>query len=145
MSVATILDESDLNTPDTDDFDSKLIPGSPATDAPVKINGKESWFLKAIGTDFTGIYFAKEGADIPEGASELAEDDIPVKTLVVSDMDVAGNGTLLDSKGLLKQRLDGQPGTYYLFRPDQHVVARWRDFDLKSVRDAVARATMQTG
>ena len=48
-------------------------------------------------------------------------------------------------KGLLKQRLDGQPGTYYLFRPDQHVVARWRNFDLQSVRDAVARATMQTG
>jgi len=91
------------------------------------------------------VYFAKEGASAPAGADQLEQDDIPVKTLVVSDMDVAGNGLLLDHKGLLKQRLDGQPGTYYLFRPDQHVVARWRDFDLQSVRDAVARATMQTG
>ena len=145
LSVATILDESDLNTLDTDSFESKLVPGSPATDAPVRINGKESWFLKTIGTDFTGIYFAREGAEKPDGASELEQDDIPVKTLVVSDMDVASNGMLLDSKGLLKQRLDGQPGTFYLFRPDQHVVARWRDFDLQSVRDAVARATMQAG
>jgi len=145
LSVPTILDDSSLNTADSDSFDSKLVPGSPATDAPVKISGQDSWFLKSVGTDFTGVYFAKEGASAPAGADELEQDDIPVKTLVVSDMDVAGNGLLLDYKGLLRQRLDGQPGTYYLFRPDQHVVARWREFDLQSVRDAVARATMQTG
>jgi len=145
LSVATILNDSSLNTKDSDSFDSKLVPGSPAIDAPVKISGQDSWFLKSIGNDFTGVYFAKEGANAPVGASELEQDDIPVKTLVVSDMDVAGNGLLLDHKGLLKQRLDGEPGTYYLFRPDQHVVARWRDFDLQAIRDAVARATMQTG
>ena len=145
LSVATILSDSGLNTPDEDRFDSKLVPGSPATDAPVKVSGRKSWFLKSIGNDFTGVYFAKEGANRPAGAGDLEQDDIPVKTLVVSEMDVAGNSLLLDHKGLLKQRLDGQPGTYYLFRPDQHVVARWRNFDLQSVRDAVARATMQTG
>ncbi|GMR15345.1 MAG: FAD-dependent oxidoreductase [Gammaproteobacteria bacterium] len=145
LSVATTLDDSGLNTADSDSFDSKLVPGSPATDAPVKLNGKKSWFLKSIGNNFTGVYFAKEGANTPAGAGALEQDDIPVKTLVVSEKDVVGNNLLLDHKGLLKQRLDGQPGTYYLFRPDQHVVARWRDFDLQSVRDAVARATMQTG
>lgn len=145
LSVATTLAESDLNTKDTDHFDSKLVPGSPATDAPVKINGKKSWFLKSIGNHFTGVYFAKVGANRPVSAADLEQDDIPVRTLVVARMDVTGSGLLLDHKGLLKQRLDGQPGTYYLFRPDQHVVARWRDFDLQSVRNAVARATMQTG
>jgi 3-(3-hydroxy-phenyl)propionate hydroxylase len=29
----------------------------------------------------------------------------------------------------------------YLLRPDQHVCARWREFDLPSVRAAIARAT----
>ncbi len=143
LSIPTILDDSTLNTEDHDSFDSKLVPGSPAIDAPVKINGKESWFLKSIGNNFTGVYFARQGANAPEGAAQLEHDDIPVNTLVVSDMDVAGSGLLLDHKGLLKQRLDGQPGTYYLFRPDQHVVARWREFDSQAVRDAVARATMQ--
>lgn len=149
LSVATILVDSSLNTDDSDHFDSNLVPGSPATDAPVTVNGKESWFLKSVGNDFTGVYFAKEGANAPAGAGDLEQDDIPVKTLVISEMDVIcdglGNGLLFDHKSLLKQRLDGQPGTYYLFRPDQHVVARWRDFDLQAVRDAVARATMQTG
>jgi 3-(3-hydroxy-phenyl)propionate hydroxylase len=145
LSVPTILDDSSLNTKDSDSFDSKLVPGSPAIDAPVKVSGQDSWFLKSIGNNFTGVYFAKEGAAAPVGADELEQDDIPVNTLVVSEMDVAGNGLLLDYKGLLKQRLDGEAGTYYLFRPDQHVVARWRNFDLQSVRNAVARATMQEG
>ena len=33
------------------------------------------------------------------------------------------------------------PGTVFLLRPDQHVCARWREFDLPSVRAAIARAT----
>lgn len=145
LSLPTILDDSALNTPDSDGFNSKLVPGSPATDAPVKVNGGESWFLKLIGTGFVGVYFAKDGEGAPQGADELEQDDIPVRTLVVSGTDTAGNGFVSDYKGLLGKRLDGQPGTYYLFRPDQHVVARWRGFDLQSVRDAVNRATMQTG
>lgn len=149
LSVATILDDSCLNTRDSDSFDSKLVPGAPAIDAPVKINGKKSWFLKSIGNDFTGVYFPRQGTNAPDDADDLEQDDIPVKTLVVSDMDVIdnglGNGLLHDHKGLLKKRMDGQPGTYYLFRPDQHVVARWRNFDLEAIRAAVARATMQAG
>jgi 3-(3-hydroxy-phenyl)propionate hydroxylase len=38
-------------------------------------------------------------------------------------------------------RYDGKPGTCCLFRPDQHLCARWRSFDLQSVRKAIARAT----
>jgi 3-(3-hydroxy-phenyl)propionate hydroxylase len=38
------------------------------------------------------------------------------------------------------QRYDGQPGTVYLIRPDQHVAARWRRFDAAAVRAALQRA-----
>ncbi len=141
LSVASILDESALNTEDMDDFDSKLVPGSPGIDAPVTVNGEKSWFMKSIGTGFTAVYFAKDGENAPPGADELKEDAIPVKTIVVSQASQENNGALYDHKGLLQQRLDGQPGTYYLFRPDQHLVARWREFDLQAVRDAVIRAT----
>ena len=141
LSVASILDESTLNTEDMDDFDSKLVPGSPSIDAPVTVNGEKSWFMKSIGTEFTAVYFAKDGENAPPGADELKQDDIPVKTIVVSQARPENNGALYDHKGLLRQRLDGQPGTYCLFRPDQHLVARWREFDLQAVRDAVSRAT----
>lgn len=143
LSVACILDESGLNTRDEDCFDSKLVPGSPSVDAPVTINGEESWFLKSIGNEFTAVYFARNGEKAPQGIAGLEEDSIPVRTIVISGQSEADAGVLIDHKGLLRQRLDGQPGTYYLFRPDQHLVARWREFDCQAVRDAVARATMQ--
>jgi 3-(3-hydroxy-phenyl)propionate hydroxylase len=141
LSVACTLDESALNTEDMDDFDSKLVPGSPSIDAPVTVNGEKSWFMKSIGTGFTAVYFAKDGENAPAGADQLKEDAIPVKTIVVSRANKANSGILYDHTGLLRQRLDGQPGTYCLFRPDQHLVARWREFDLQAVRDAVIRAT----
>jgi len=139
LSVACIHDDSVLNTADRYSFNNKLVPGSPGIDAPLTVNGKESWFLKLIGNEFTGVYFARDGKTAPPGASDLEQDSIPVKTIVIS----SGTWDLADHKGLLRQRLDGQPGSYHLFRPDQHLVARWREFDPQAVRDAVARATMQ--
>jgi len=48
---------------------------------------------------------------------------------------------LLDPQGLVAQRLDAQPGTAYLIRPDQHVSARWRAPTEAAVRAALATAT----
>jgi 3-(3-hydroxy-phenyl)propionate hydroxylase len=141
LSVACIHDDSNLNTVDGACFNSKLVPGSPGTDAPLTVNGKESWFLKLIGNQFTGVYFAKDGEATPQGVGELEQDSIPVKTIVITP----GSWDTADHKGLLRQRLDGQPGSYHLFRPDQHLVARWQEFDPQPIRNAVARATMQQG
>jgi len=48
---------------------------------------------------------------------------------------------IVDAKGVLGARYDGQPGTTYLLRPDQHVAARWRSFDSSKISRALARAT----
>ena len=47
---------------------------------------------------------------------------------------------LIDADGVLAGRYDGQKGTTYLIRPDQHVAARWREFDPAKIRKALARA-----
>jgi 3-(3-hydroxy-phenyl)propionate hydroxylase len=47
---------------------------------------------------------------------------------------------LIDHTGLLAQRLDATPGAAYLLRPDQHLCARWRSYDIQSVAKARARA-----
>ncbi len=41
---------------------------------------------------------------------------------------------------MLSSRYDLQPGTVYLFRPDQHVCARWRKPDAAQIRQAMGRA-----
>ena len=52
-----------------------------------------------------------------------------------------GGSTLEDARGLAATRYDARPGTVYLVRPDQHICARWRGFDVARVRAAIARAT----
>jgi 3-(3-hydroxy-phenyl)propionate hydroxylase len=52
---------------------------------------------------------------------------------------------LTDAEGLVAARFDGRPGSCYLIRPDQHVAARWRSFDLAAVRAAIAQACTAKG
>ena len=46
---------------------------------------------------------------------------------------------LEDTEGHLAQRFDARAGTVYLLRPDQHVAARWRTFEINAVRRALGR------
>jgi 3-(3-hydroxy-phenyl)propionate hydroxylase len=47
---------------------------------------------------------------------------------------------ILDTQGILGQRYDAHPGTVYLIRPDQHVAARWRQFDAAAATTALGHA-----
>ncbi len=143
LSTPTILRNSALNTADSGRFDSHMVPGSPSLDAPVTVNGRRTWFLKLLGDGFVGVYFSGDGDGPPAGSEALETDAIPVRTLTVVSGGAAESNQLLDHSGLLRKKLDGRAGTYYLFRPDQHLVARWREFDPEAVREALARATMQ--
>jgi len=53
---------------------------------------------------------------------------------------VPGMDMVWDEQGLMASRFDARPGTAYLLRPDQHVCARWREFEPDLVARAVARA-----
>ncbi len=129
LSVPATLSRSPLNTPDTEPFRGAMAPGAPAADAPIIVEGNAAWFLGRLDGGFTVLHFgdAELPATIDCGA-------IGVRVL-------RAGGDLLDDTGLLARRYDALPGTTYLFRPDQHVCARWRRYDANLVREAVMRAT----
>ncbi len=121
LSVPSVLRSSPLNTADLDSFEGLMVPGAAAADAPVARDGRPGWLLRELTGEFSLMVFGP----LPAWAQ-----DLPLKTL-----SIAPTG-LMDHEGLLARRYDGRPGTAYLFRPDQHVVARWR----APTRDAVCRA-----
>lgn len=142
LSMPSVYAGSSLNTPDADLFRQGMRPGSPAADAPVSRQGEADWLLRHTGNEFTGIYFAGSARDSQAlaQAEALARDTVPVRTLVVAAPGQAGPGMFEDSEGLFAARYGATPGSFYLLRPDQHVCARWRNFDQQAVRAAVARA-----
>ncbi|MEW5888244.1 MAG: FAD-dependent oxidoreductase [Pseudomonadota bacterium] len=150
LSVPAILASSSLNTPDADSFAGAMVPGAPAADAPLRVNGQAGWLLNHLGGSFTGLYFAGDEGELPAATlaafERLARATIPVAVRVVvapgSALHLpAGLTRLEDAEGLAAQRYDARPGSFYLLRPDQHVCARWRRFDAERVRRAVLHAT----
>jgi 3-(3-hydroxy-phenyl)propionate hydroxylase len=142
LSTPAVLADSPLNTRDAAEFAGAMVPGAPAADAPVTGPGSR-WFLDYLHGTFTLVAF---GAVVPPDAAALLHRN-PIRCRVVqvvadgpephADSQVA----IADASGLLTKRYDARPGTCYLFRPDQHVCARWRRFDLDAVSAALARAT----
>ena len=150
LSVPAFLTTSSLNTPDdaSDAFVGRMLPGAPMDDAPVLDNGKEGWLLDKIGGEFVLLCFVDDTKSFDAAALAVSSaptvGDTPLRTVLVSPRSgpaVGGLITLEDEKGIAAQRYDARPGTVYLVRPDQHVAARWRSFDVAKVKAAVARAT----
>jgi len=149
LSRPATLAGSALNTPDQAQFSGNMVPGAPLDDAPVTLNGAATWLTALTGNVFTGIYMHDAGISADAAASRLqalAQGPVPVTPLVVmprgaAPVDLPGFTVIQDSEGLLAQRYDMQPGSFYLVRPDQHVGARWRSLDPAAVGAALLTAT----
>lgn len=128
LSRPTPYVNSSLNTPDEDAFAGAMTPGTNCADAPVKIAGKDGWFLNSIGDGFVLLVFGKDG-----GAKPVSCGPVSARVLTVGD-------DIQDEKGVLTERYDGRPGTVYLIRPDQYVAGRWRAFDEAKIKQGLARA-----
>lgn len=146
LSVPSFLTESRLNTPDSASFTGDMVPGAPMDDAPVRVNGQTGWLLDQVGNRFMALVYVDDAAAVDraqiENFSRLAKSGIPVDTVLVSAR--AGQADLPvfeDYAGRFAERYDARPGSVYLIRPDQHVAARWREFDADRLRAALARAT----
>jgi 3-(3-hydroxy-phenyl)propionate hydroxylase len=83
------------------------------------------------------------------GSTPLRAIAPPIKpTLLIvapSPLDIPGMNVIVDPQGLVAKRYDAQPGTTYLLRPDQHVLARWRTLNTERLQAAMARALGQVG
>jgi 3-(3-hydroxy-phenyl)propionate hydroxylase len=128
LSTPTPYVQSPLNTPDDAPWQGRMVPGTPCADAPVRMAGREDWLLHALGSGFVLLAFGDEARAEPVSVGR-----------VTATPRVVGRD-LFDTQGLVAQRYDGQPGSVYLIRPDQHVAARWRRFDAAAVRAALQRA-----
>jgi 3-(3-hydroxy-phenyl)propionate hydroxylase len=141
LSVPATLHGSTLNTPDAEAFAGRMVPGAPAADAPVEhADGSSGWLLRELGMAFTVLIAAGDETDaLARSLQDLNGAGVPLKVLRVASGTAAGQG-LIDVDGSLTQRYDLRPGTVYLFRPDQHVCARWRNPTAAQLKAAIKRA-----
>jgi 3-(3-hydroxy-phenyl)propionate hydroxylase len=144
LSMPSFLTESVLNTPDTEVFAGQMVPGAPMDDAPVQVNGQDAWLLDQVGKGFQCLLFvdAAPSAETLATLQAFRQGAVPVDTLIVSPvaLSVPGSTVVVDVQGWMAKRYDAQAGTVYLLRPDQHVLARWRQLQPAAVQAAVARA-----
>ena len=144
LSVPSTLHTSPLNTPDVDAFSGTMVPGAAALDAPVFVDGKAEWFLGLLGGGFTVVRV--ETASQPEAVSVGAA--LAAIITLLGQASIAAKAAPTKSTVFVScewlTRYDAQPGSTYLFRPDQHVCARWRTYDEEAVLAAVARACGKT-
>jgi len=125
LSLPCVYDGSALNGPDCTTMPDALRPGSPAIDAPLR----EGWLLDRLGNGFQLLAI---GVDVPDA---LEDGGITVTALAL-DPD--------ESAAFARRYLGDAPGAVYLMRPDQHVAARWADFDAAAVIEALRTATART-
>jgi 3-(3-hydroxy-phenyl)propionate hydroxylase len=148
LSVAAVLAESRLNTPDMALFAGDMVPGAAMDDAPMQEDGNRFWLLDRVGNRFMALVFVNDPSQVDVTTARvyqsLTDGAIPIEVVLVSPK--AGSApeglrVFVDEKKRFSERFDAQAGTTYLIRPDQHIAARWRAFDAGSVKAALARAT----
>jgi 3-(3-hydroxy-phenyl)propionate hydroxylase len=124
LSVASVYD-TPLSTPDETPFAGAARLGAPVPDAPMRRrHGGSGFLLERLAGEF-------EVLAVRDGARPHAADGVKL-TVIGRD--------LYDDTGTFAQRFDATPGATYLVRPDQHLCARWRSFDVAKIAAARDRA-----
>lgn len=144
LSTPSTYEQSPLNTPDQDSFVGSVAVGGPATDAPLEQAQQAKWWLNELGQGFTLALFNPCPDDLLK--VKALETVAPLSVVVIHTPDHSVDATssswhvLTDSVGAWQQRYDAQAGSCYLFRPDQHLTARWRQTDHLRIQAALHRA-----
>lgn len=138
-----------LNTLADAPFHGGVGPGAPAPDAPLAGAIGACWLIDLLGGRFCALYYA--GGTAPHAPlvarlQAMQRLPTPVHALVITapgaaaPWRAAGVAAFDDSEGRFAARYDAAPGCTLLVRPDQHIAARWRQMELRALREALARA-----
>lgn len=126
--------DSPLSTADAAGFTAGPAPGAPPVDVlPAEGAAHLSTHLRSPG--FHALVFDGEGAAAAGVAKALPE----VRVLRVAAQ-AAGDDTVADPHGRIRQAYGASEGSVYLLRPDGHVAGRWQAPDPAAVRGALQRA-----
>ncbi|PXX96653.1 FAD-dependent oxidoreductase [Halomonas sp. LBP4] len=149
LSMPCRYDDSPLNGPDAEGMPLDLRPGSPAKDAPIRLEGSDAWLLNQIGNRFVLLLDGR--VDTPEAEKLSADLEGLLDHQADLDLVIVGptphaltqlprSVVIEDAEGLVAERYGLAPGASYLFRPDQHVTARWTEVSAEAVGAALGRA-----
>ncbi len=126
LSVPCTYDGSALNGPDCADLPARSRPGAPLPDVPLAGSDQAvGWMLSQLGDGFCLL-----AIDLP-GVGPVTARGLSAEVLHLT---AQGNTPLRD------RLLGAAAGAVYLIRPDQHVAARWTQFDAQAVAQALTRA-----
>ncbi len=123
LSVPTIYDGCRLSGQDQANMPRITRPGAPAIDAPLQ----DGWLLDHLGNKFQLVVI-----------NVSAPDEIEVDGLTLTSVKLPKTAEILD------RYLGSAASAVYLMRPDQHIMARWPEFDLEAIR-AHVRNVLQFG
>ena len=121
LSIPCTYNGSSLNGPDHPNMPLRTKPGSVCPDAPIE----KSWLLGLLGNGFKLLCI-----DIEPPKSFQAH-GLEVSLLTISAK---------NNEAIAACYLGQTQSAVYLIRPDQHVAARWDQYDEKAIRAALARS-----
>lgn len=129
LSVPTVY-ETPLSTPDRDRCAGHAQLGGPMPDAPiVTAGGRPDWLLRQLGGNGTTVLLW-DGTD--QSAAE--------KVSVIGAFAIMAGQDFTDAEGIAASRLGAAAGACWVIRPDQHLAARFDEFDADRVAAAVRRS-----
>jgi 3-(3-hydroxy-phenyl)propionate hydroxylase len=140
FAVWPVLENSPLSLPDSEGFADLARPGTPVLDCPLlSADGQPAWLADQIGDDFTVVTYGPTPAGGAALLSALSA-AFPTRSISIGAAGASDEGhDFRDVDGAFARLYGAEPGTTYLFRPDQHVLARWRQFDSARIAVAVRR------
>lgn len=147
LSEATRYLDSSLSEPDCDHFVGPMCLGWAAEDVPLSSAGRREWLVRALGGDFVLVGYHETADELSRQLAAAAAASLAAP-MRVRTLAIAAKGSAAASRasqyhdvdGWFRRRYDALPGSVYLFRPDQHLAARWRAPEAEKITRALRRA-----
>ena len=146
QSTAIAYSQSPLNASSSSNFEAGPAPGHVLQECPLTLTdpmgARQGHLTDLVGPNVTAFCFTEAG-EAPEGLAklraEMRERGIPFSAIVLARMPGPAGAMVQgwDHTGRLFPMYGAVPGTFYLVRPDGHVLGRWHRFDAAAASAAI--------